>query len=106
MLVDLPSKVFISIPFNLIIYFLTNLRREPGAFFVFFLFSFTTTLTMSHIFRTVGAASRTLSQAMVPTSFFMTALIIYTGFTIPIRDMVGNWKHLLITCLDPIFRPH
>jgi ATP-binding cassette, subfamily G (WHITE), member 2, PDR len=87
MLVELPAKIVLAICFNLILYFMTNLRRTPGHFFVFFLFSFTTTLTMSNLFRFIGAISRTLAQALVPTSIFMLALMIYTGFTIPIRDM-------------------
>jgi ATP-binding cassette, subfamily G (WHITE), member 2, PDR len=86
-LVDLPAKLATAIAFNLILYFMTGLRRTPGAFFTFFLFSFTTTLVMSNIFRFIGSLSRTQAQAMVPASIFMQALMIYTGFTIPIRDM-------------------
>lgn len=87
MLVDLPAKVITAIAFNLILYFMTGLRRTPGAFFTFFLFSFTCTLVMSNIFRFIGSMSRTQARAMVPASIFMQALMIYTGFTIPIRDM-------------------
>ncbi|KAL4885202.1 ABC-2 type transporter-domain-containing protein [Aspergillus karnatakaensis] len=87
MIVDLPAKVLTSIVFNLILYFMTNLRRTPGHFFIFYLFSFTTTLTMSNIFRWIGAISRSMAQAMVPSSLFMLALVIYTGFTVPVRDM-------------------
>lgn len=84
---ELPSKVIIAILFNLTIYFMTNLRREVGAFFTFFLFSFTMTLTMSNIFRTVASLSRTLSQAMVPASTSILAMTIYAGFAIPTNDM-------------------
>ena len=38
------------------LYFMTNLRRTPGAFFTFYLFSMVCTLTMSMIFRTVRRA--------------------------------------------------
>ncbi|WEW58654.1 Multidrug resistance protein [Emydomyces testavorans] len=100
MIVDLPSKAIVAIVFNLILYFLTNLRRTPGHFFVFFLFSISTTLTMSNIFRTIGAVSRTLAQALVPSSIFMLALVIYTGFTIPVRDMRPWFKW--ISFVNPI----
>ncbi|KAJ5698814.1 ABC multidrug transporter A-2 [Penicillium macrosclerotiorum] len=86
-IVELPSKVLVAITFNIIIYFIPHLRRTPGHFFVFFLFSFTTTLVMSNVFRTIGAVSRSMAQAMVPASIFMMILVIYTGFTIPVRDM-------------------
>lgn len=100
MIVDLPSKAVIAITFNLILYFMTNLRRTVGHFFVFFLFSVFTTLTMSNVFRSIGAVSRTLAQAMVPSSMFMLALIIYTGFTIPQRDMRPWFKW--ISYINPI----
>lgn len=97
---DLPYKTVNCIIFNLILYFMTNLRREPGAFFFFLLMSFVITLTMSMIFRTIGAISRTLEQAMVPASLFINALVIYTGFAIPTNYMLG-WSRW-INYLDPV----
>ncbi|KAG0161727.1 hypothetical protein PDIDSM_667603 [Penicillium digitatum] len=86
-IVELPSKILLAVVFNLIIYFLPHLRRTPGHFFIFFLFSAMTTLVMSNIFRFIGAISRSVAQAMPPASVFMLILVIYTGFTIPVRDM-------------------
>lgn len=85
--VDLPAKLIVGVVFNVIIYFMTHLRRTVGHFFVFLLFNILTTLTMSNIFRWTGAVSRTLPMALVPSSLFMMVIIIYTGFTIPTRDM-------------------
>lgn len=87
MIVTLPTKIITAVVCNVILYFVTNLRRTPGAFFVFFLFSFTTTLVMSMIFRTLGAATKTLHQAMPPTALFVIVLILYAGFALPIGDM-------------------
>ncbi|CAN6641338.1 pleiotropic ABC efflux transporter of multiple drugs [Trichomonascus vanleenenianus] len=97
MIVDMPTKIVTAIFFNLVLYFMSNLRREPGAFFIFFLFSFVAMLTMSMVFRTIGACSRTISQAMTPASIFILALVIYTGFTIPISYMHGwiRWFNYL-----------
>ncbi|KKK21251.1 hypothetical protein AOCH_004898 [Aspergillus ochraceoroseus] len=97
MLCDMPYKILNAITFNLTLYFMTNLRREPGAFFVFLLFSFVTTLTMSMLFRTIAASSRTLSQALVPAAILILGLIIYTGFTIPTRNMLGwsRWMNYI-----------
>ncbi|PLB37099.1 pleiotropic drug resistance family ABC transporter [Aspergillus candidus] len=100
MLVDLPAKALVSVVFNLIIYFMTNLRRTPAHFFIFYLFSVTTTLTMSNIFRWIGAISRSMAQAMVPSSIFMMILVIYTGFTIPVRNMHPWFRWL--NYLNPI----
>ena len=65
MICDLPNKLFTAIGFNLTLYFMTNLRRTPGHFFVFLLFSFTCTLTMSMYFRCIAALSRTFPQVKV-----------------------------------------
>lgn len=86
---DLPYKISNTILFNLTIYFMTNLRREPGAFFFFLLFSFVMMLTMSMMFRGIASISRTLEQAMAPASILMLALVMYTGFAIPTTYMLG-----------------
>ncbi|PGH33976.1 hypothetical protein GX50_03213 [[Emmonsia] crescens] len=99
-IVDLPAKLCVAVAFNLVLYFITNLRRAPEHFFVFLLFSFATTLTMSNIFRFIAAISRTLAQAMAPTSIVTLALIIYTGFTVPVRDMVVWFRW--INYINPI----
>ncbi|KAF9895076.1 hypothetical protein FE257_004705 [Aspergillus nanangensis] len=100
MVCDLPYKITNSFTFNLPLYFLSNLRREPGAFFTFWLFSIVTTLTMSMIFRSIGAASRSLAQALVPAAILILGLVIYTGFIIPTRNMLG-WSRWM-NYIDPI----
>lgn len=101
MLTDLPSKGLNAIGFNLMLYFLTNLRRTPGAFFFFFLVSFVTTLTMSMLFRVIASVSRSLVQALVPTALLMIGIVIYTGFTIPIRYMLGWARWLQVSFAIP-----
>lgn len=100
MICDLPAKISVAISFNLTLYFMSNLRREPGAFFTFVLFSFVATLTMSGVFRSIAAGSRTLVQALAPAALFILALIIYTGFTIPTNNMVVWFRWL--NYLNPI----
>ncbi|EFX00255.1 ABC transporter cdr4 [Grosmannia clavigera kw1407] len=100
MLCDMPYKIGNTIMFNLALYFMTNLRREPGPFFFYLLISFTTVLVMSMIFRTIGSASRTLSQAMVPAAVIILALVIFTGFVIPI-DYMHGWCRW-INYIDPL----
>ncbi|CAI6093107.1 unnamed protein product [Clonostachys chloroleuca] len=99
-LVDMPYKVLNSIFYNLTIYFMTHLRREAGAFFFFWLVTFLMVLAMSGLFRSIAALSRTLSQAMVPAAILILAMVIFTGFVIPVRYMLGwcRW----INWLDPV----
>jgi len=100
MLCDMPYKILNAIFFNLTLYFMTNLYREPGHFFFFFLISFILTLVMSGLFRTIASVSRTLQQALTPTAVLILAIIIYTGFAIPTRYMLG-WSRW-INYIDPV----
>jgi ATP-binding cassette subfamily G (WHITE) protein 2 (PDR) len=100
MLCDLPNKLISCTCFNLILYFMTNLRREPGAFFIFYLFNFVCILAMSMFFRCIASLSRTLTQALVPSTIVMLALVIYTGFAIPITYMKPWFRW--INYIDPV----
>jgi ATP-binding cassette subfamily G (WHITE) protein 2 (PDR) len=100
MLTDMPYKICNAITFNLTIYFMTNLNRHPGNFFFFALISFILTLTMSMLFRTIASVSRTLSQAMAPAAVLILAIVIYTGFALPVPNMRG-WARW-INYLDPV----
>ncbi|KAJ7048481.1 hypothetical protein C8F01DRAFT_1280404, partial [Mycena amicta] len=71
MICDLPAKFLTATVVNLTLYFMTNLRREPGAFFIFYLFSYLHT-----------------GHALTPAAIFILGLIMYTGFTVPVRNMV------------------
>lgn len=97
---ELPQKISTCICFNLIIYFVVRLRQSPGHFFFYLLMNFTATLTMSHLFRSIGAATKSLSEAMTPASILLLALTIFTGFIIPPGKMHGwcRW----INYIDPV----
>ncbi|KAE8442468.1 hypothetical protein EG329_003311 [Mollisiaceae sp. DMI_Dod_QoI] len=87
---DIPVKFSIAVPFNIIIYFLSGLRREPSQFFIFFLFNFVAILTMSQIYRSIAAATKTVSQALAIAGVATLAIVIYTGFVIP-RPLMHPW---------------
>ncbi|KAK8846877.1 hypothetical protein IAR55_005967 [Kwoniella newhampshirensis] len=99
-LTDIPYKVLNCICFNLTLYFMTNLKRTPGAFFFFMLISFSLTMTMSMFFRSIASLSRSLTQALAPAALLILALVIYTGFAIPVTYMHG-WARWM-NYLDPI----
>lgn len=89
MLTDMPYKILNAIIFNLVLYFMTNLRREPGRYFFFVLISFMLTLVMSMFFRSIASLSRSLDQALAPAAILILGLVMYTGFAIPPSYMLG-----------------
>lgn len=87
---DIPIKFVSATVFNIVLYFMSGLRREAGAFFLYFLISFISTFVMSGIFRTLAAVTKTVSQAMTLAGPMILALVIYTGFMIHVPQMV-DW---------------
>ncbi|CAI6324450.1 unnamed protein product [Periconia digitata] len=100
MLTDMPYKILNAITFNLVLYFMTNLRREPGPYFFFVLISFMLTLVMSMFFRSIASLSRSLDQALAPAAILILGLVMYTGFAIPPNYMLG-WSEW-IRYLNPV----
>lgn len=98
---DIPIKFVTATVFNIVLYFLSGLRREPAQFFLYFLITFLSTFVMSGVFRTLAAVTKTVSQAMALSGVMVLALVIYTGFTITVPDMHPwfSW----IRWINPIF---
>ncbi|KAK2040972.1 ABC-2 type transporter [Colletotrichum somersetense] len=87
MIVDMPYKIVNAIFINTIFYFMCNLRREPGPFFFFLLISFTMVLVMSMMFRLIGSAARSVTQALAPGTLVLFMISLYAGFALPPQYM-------------------
>ncbi|KAG4432132.1 hypothetical protein IFR05_012387 [Cadophora sp. M221] len=98
---DIPIKFLTAVVFNIVLYFMSGLRREPGPFFLYFLITFLMTFVMSAIFRTMAAVTSTISQAMTLAGVLVLAVIIYTGFVIVIPQM-HPW-FAWIRWVNPVF---
>ncbi|KAK3046433.1 hypothetical protein LTR09_012072 [Extremus antarcticus] len=70
---DIPMKFLTAVAFNLVLYFMAGLRTEPAQFFIFFL--------------TMAALTKTISQAMALAAVLVLAIVIYTGFVVPVQYM-------------------
>ncbi|PON27717.1 ABC-2 type transporter [Trichoderma gamsii] len=84
---DIPIKFITATVFNIILYFMAGLRREPSQFFIYYLIGYISIFVMSAIFRTMAAITKTVSQAMSLAGILVLALVIYTGFTITVPSM-------------------
>ncbi|GAB1212649.1 hypothetical protein ATERTT37_001794 [Aspergillus terreus] len=100
---DIPVKFVSATVFNIIFYFLAGLRYEASQFFIFFLFTFLSTFAMSGIFRTLAAATKTLAQAMAMAGVIVLAIVIYTGFVIPVPQMSDIPWFSWIRWINPVF---
>lgn len=98
---DIPVKFMLAVAFNIILYFLAGLRREPSQFFIYFLIVFISMFVMSAVFRTMAALTKTVSQAMALSGVLVLAIVVYTGFVVPVNYMHPwfSW----IRYLNPIY---
>ena len=86
---EMPAKIITAIAFNMFYYWMTNLKRDAGAFFFYLLMNFVCLLAMSHIFRFIGSATKSFPGAMVPASVILLGISMYAGFAIPKTSMLG-----------------
>ena len=90
-LTEMPVKIATAILFNVVIYWLPGLRDAAGNFFFFLLMNFVSTLMMSHFFRTIGACTNSIAEAMIPGNAFLLAMVFFTGFVIPKPKLFDGW---------------
>lgn len=64
------------------------------------LISFTLTMVMSMLFRSIASLSRSLAQALAPAALLILGLVMYTGFAVNVANMRG-WARWM-NWLDPI----
>jgi ABC-type multidrug transport system permease subunit len=100
-IMSMPYKVVNLLFTNLVLYFMGNLRREAGPFFFLYLVSFAMMMSMSLFFRFIASVTKTVAQAFAPASIILNALILYTGFAIPVTYMRGwaSWMRWI----NPVF---
>ncbi|KAJ7596495.1 ABC-2 type transporter-domain-containing protein [Mycena floridula] len=84
---DLPFSASRWLIFDIIIYFMTNLNRSAGGFFVFHLLNYTTYLALQGFFRTFGLMCKDFNTAFRLSTFFVPPMVIYSGYMIPKDDM-------------------
>ncbi|KAF2204557.1 ABC multidrug transporter-like protein [Delitschia confertaspora ATCC 74209] len=98
---DIPVKLVQAVVFNIVLYFLAELRYTAGQFFLFFIVTYMATFIMAAIFRTTAAVTKTASQAMAGAGVLVLILVIYTGFVIRIPEMKVWFSWL--RWINPIF---
>lgn len=99
--VDIPFKLVNAVCINVTLYFMCNLRRQPGPFFFFYLLAFTVTITMSMFFRFLASVTKTVSQALAPCAIVILGLMMYGGFVIP-QAYLDDWIGWL-RWINPLF---
>ncbi|KAJ5964002.1 uncharacterized protein N7479_003878 [Penicillium vulpinum] len=97
---DIPVLLFQISVFGLVLYFMVGLTMTAGAFFSWWIIAFTTTMTMTALFRAVGAAFSTFDGASKVSGFLIMCTVLYTGYQIP-KPQMHPWLGWIFW-LDPL----
>ncbi|KAJ9114521.1 hypothetical protein QFC20_001394 [Naganishia adeliensis] len=86
-LIDAPVIAGPSLVFSIILYFLVNLKREPGQFFIFWLFLWLVSMTTYALFRCLAAITPSLDVATRFSGLLIQAIVVYAGYTLAFPNM-------------------
>ncbi|KAG9049168.1 hypothetical protein FS837_010987 [Tulasnella sp. UAMH 9824] len=86
-LADLPFSAIRVLLFNIIVYFMTGLRRNAGGFFTFHILIYVAFLAMQGFFRTIGIICPNFDSAFRIASLIVPNMISYAGYIIPVDSM-------------------
>ncbi|GAB1312526.1 ATP-binding cassette transporter snq2 [Madurella fahalii] len=81
-LTDLPILVAQVIIFGVLMYFMTGLDLDPGKFFIYLLFVYTTTFCITALYRMFAALSPSINDAVRFSGLALNILVMYTGYVI------------------------
>ncbi|KAL5351716.1 hypothetical protein ACLOAV_003576 [Pseudogymnoascus australis] len=84
---DFPVLLFQVTHFGLVLYFMVGLERTPQAFFTYWITNFVTAMTMTSLFRLIGAAFPTFDAATKVSGLTVVALFVYMGYMIAKPEM-------------------
>ncbi|RCK66698.1 Protein SNQ2 [Candida viswanathii] len=97
---SIPISLFVNAFFVIILYFLSNLARDAGKFFICYLFVFLLHLTMSAMFQAVAAIHKTIAGANGLGGIFMLASLMYSSYLIQRPSMHGYSRW--ISYINPV----
>jgi ABC-type multidrug transport system permease subunit len=101
--VQYPLKFFNVAMFSTLVYFIAHLKREAGPLFIFMIFTYVISLTMTGLFRTIATLASSVETALACTGLTILPLAIYSGYVIP-RPSMHPWfkwiSYIVSRCVD------
>jgi ATP-binding cassette, subfamily G (WHITE), member 2, SNQ2 len=89
-LLDIPVVAVQSVIFSVILYWMANLDADPGKFFIYLLFVYTSTICITALYRMFAALSPTIDDAVRFSGIALNLLIIYVGYVIPKQTLTSD----------------
>ncbi|PKX95869.1 ABC drug exporter AtrF [Aspergillus novofumigatus IBT 16806] len=87
---DFPAIFCMVVPFTIIMYFMTGLDVTASKFFIYFLFVYTTTFSITSLYRMFAALSPTIDDAVRFSGIALNILIVFVGYVIPKQGLIDG----------------
>ena len=81
-LTDIPLLLVQCFLSSIIIYFLANLRRNAGAFFIFYVYTFLSAYNLTALYRFLSALSPGFNEAIRFSALALNVIIVFLGYVI------------------------
>ncbi|RAH61989.1 ABC multidrug transporter [Aspergillus piperis CBS 112811] len=98
---EIPKNFLLVLVNTIVIYFMSNLRREPSQFFICLLINFVLIHVASAAFRMTAAVTKTLAQVQALAGMLVLWVFIFTGFIIP-EPRMPHWFEF-VHDINPIY---
>lgn len=99
-IVSFPVRLLGIICFTIIIYFLSNMKREAGPFFIFFLFVNLVVIAINALFTLLASFMPTLALANAINGIAMLACVMYSSYMIQKPSM--HWWFKWYAYVNPV----
>lgn len=98
---DLPVLAVQCTIYTIIVYFLTDMWRDTGKFFLQLLFVFTTSVAVTAFYRVVGAFSRDINSTIRMAFLGLNVMAVFSGYMQPVKAM-KSWVFKWIFYAVPV----
>jgi len=118
-LADIPITLITLTIYSIVLYFVVGLQESAGQFLcetfihpwfaptdpfrsVFYLFIITVSLVMKAYFRTIASIFSQPAPAQAVAGITLLVLVLYTGYQIPVPQMIGALRWLIYINVRPL----
>jgi ATP-binding cassette, subfamily G (WHITE), member 2, SNQ2 len=81
-LTDIPLLAFQCLLSSIIMYFMGNLKRDAGAYFIFYLYTFLSAYNLTALYRLLSALSPTFNEAIRFSVLALNVIVVFIGYVI------------------------
>jgi ATP-binding cassette, subfamily G (WHITE), member 2, SNQ2 len=99
-LTDIPLLAIQCFLSSIIMYFMANLKRDAGAYFIFYLYTFLSAYNLTALYRLLSALSPTFNEAIRFLVLALNVIVVFVGYVIHRPQSESPARHLYERTFD------